>query len=220
MRGIDNLRFAMGEIGDNFHEHNPNSELNMQLGHFAIARTEGFYSAEQSKLLQQFVLDHPNITKIAEMGFNSGHTANTFLGAREDVEVTSFSHRKRRNSKEAQLFINENYPHRHTMVKGNSLFTVPKYFGSDEKFDLIYIDRGHQKNIAYADMYNGAKIASPECFVIMDDVPSTRFWIPGQEEAWTQFSDAGNIVELDRVESGNRRWVIGQYSPKFIGQVS
>ena len=72
--------------------------------------------------------------------------------------------------------IDNKYPDRHTLIIGNSLDTIPK-FNNDKKYDLIFIDGGHEYNISYNDLKNCKRLAHSDTLVIMDDVVRNKNYL-------------------------------------------
>lgn len=113
-----------------------------------------------------------------EIGFNAGHSADTFLRYNPDLRLTSFDLGDHPYVRTAKEYIDKTYPNRHTLILGNSTETVPLFSG---KFDLIFIDGGHDYETAKADISNCMKLADKDTLVIIDDTIYTRKW----EAQWT-----------------------------------
>jgi hypothetical protein len=72
--------------------------------------------------------------------------------------------------------------------------TVPAYITQNlnTTFDFIFIDGGHDYNVAIADILNCSKLASNKTVVIVDDVIITddyslqREWTLGPSKAWAE----------------------------------
>jgi hypothetical protein len=68
-------------------------------------------------------------------------------------------------------YIDMKYPGRHTLIIGDSRLSIPKFIKdfSGKTFDLLFIDGGHEYEIAKADLENCRYLAHKESIVILDD---------------------------------------------------
>lgn len=145
---------------------------------------------QQTERLSQ-LCDSMSIESILEIGFNAGHSADTFL-SHSAAHVVSFDLNTRPCVQKAKEYIDRKYPSRHTLVIGDSTKTIPLYTKDhpDKKFDLIYIDGGHSVEIAYADLMNCKQLAHEKTIVIMDDVvlrsDQQCDWSIGPSKVWAQ----------------------------------
>ncbi len=145
---------------------------------------------EQTEMLGALA-DQVSIQSILEIGFNAGHSADTFL-SHSLAHVTSFDLQTRDYVQIAKEYIDQKYPSRHTLIIGDSVKTIPLYIKDhpNKKFDLIYIDGGHTEEIAYADLMNCRELAHSNTLVIMDDVvlktDQQRDWSLGPSKVWAQ----------------------------------
>jgi predicted O-methyltransferase YrrM len=77
-----------------------------------------------------------------------------------------------RSSRIAKKLIDERFPGRHTLICGDSRKTVPEFKASnpDLRFDLVFIDGGHDYEVPKADLLNMRELASEGTAVILDDL--------------------------------------------------
>jgi len=137
-----------------------------------------------------------------EIGFNAGHSAEIFLNSRGDLTLTSFDLGIHKYVSVAKEYIDATYPSRHALILGDSTKSVPVYsqIKKDIKFDLIFIDGGHEYETAKADLENCFHLAHKDTIVILDDTIFTKGWenatTEGPTKAWTELVQQNKIFEL------------------------
>lgn len=172
----------------------------------------GFHTFEgYSQEVQRQVDDLVKLTQgshmdIMEIGFNAGHSADVFLKHNPGSKLTSFDlggHEYVLTSKE---YIDAMYPNRHTLILGDSTVTIPIYTANnpDKKFDVIFIDGGHDYTVANADLENCMKLAHKDTIVIIDDTIYKKEWVHpytvGPTQAWVEHIKNSKIKEIHRVD--------------------
>jgi hypothetical protein len=189
--------------------------------------TEGHLLKVQAQFLHQLMLRQPWVREVAEVGFNAGHSSYIFLASRPDVRVTSFDLGEHRYIGLAKSVIDETFPGRHELVTGDSRLTVPAWAKghTDRRFDLIYIDGGHDVDVARADIDNCRLLATDRTIVVMDDLERNNPWGIGPVRAWLDAQHDGVIredvlidagfpvidVPLDELEQVGCVWALGHY---------
>jgi predicted O-methyltransferase YrrM len=173
--------------------------------------THGFHDLEgnSSQVFLQshslYFLTKPPVRTVMEIGFNAGHSSETFL-QNPNVHVTSFDIGIRPYVTTAKQYIDTNYPLRHTLILGDSTQTVPKFIQENPTitFDVIYIDGGHEEEIVKDDMKNCLRLCHPGTIIIMDDVVYEKTWEAiytiGPTKVWSDHVKKGYIQELAHVE--------------------
>ena len=72
------------------------------------------------------------------------------------------------------------------------------------KFDVIFIDGGHDYDIAKEDMENCMLLAHKDTVVILDDVVYTEnlqcFWNDGPTRIWKEFVQENKIIQIEKHE--------------------
>ena len=153
---------------------------------------------DQRKLLTKLV-SKDNIKNILEIGFNAGHSSELFLSQNNNVNVVSFDVGYHDSVKLCKKFIDQKYPNRHKLIIGNSLETIPNY-NENIKFDLFFIDGGHDYNTAKNDIINCKRLSHENSIVVMDDVVNNRSLIKrskkGPNKAWDEVKRLNIVKEI------------------------
>ena len=179
--------------------------------------SKGFYNFEgYSQQIPQQVEDlikltnKPNIN-VMEIGFNAGHSAEIFLRNNENLILTSFDLGIHDYVTVGKEYIDAAYPNRHTLILGDSRTTIPIYVenNKDTKFDLIFIDGGHEYEIAKKDMENCFFLAHKDTIIVMDDTMYTNGWEEpytiGPTRTWMEYLEEKKIIELNRKDYSQGR---------------
>ena len=176
----------------------------------SFLNSRGFHSFEgySQQVSQQVddlksLINKPNLN-IMEIGFNAGHSAEIFLKNNKDLTLTSFDLGQHPYVIAAKEYIDTTYPNRHTLIIGDSRKTIPSYLQSHklQKFDIIFIDGGHDYDIAKSDIENCFHLAHKDTIVILDDTMFTNGWehgyTIGPTKTWTEHLQQNKIIELNR----------------------
>jgi hypothetical protein len=160
---------------------------------------------------------------VGEIGFNAGFSSYAFLSADSETRLVSFDLGERSCTKTAKRLIDKRFPTRHTLIYGDSRKTVPEFKSRNPAlhFDLVFIDGGHEYEVAKADILNMKPLCTEKTVVVMDDLMPWRRWGTGPTRAWTEAIREGIIRQdelfkdgkpADVIEPpGKRSWALGRY---------
>ncbi len=163
----------------------------------------GQFPAEE--VILSYFAGRPAVKEIMEIGFNAGHSAENFLLANPNANVTSFDLGRVNAMKYGKEYIDATYPGRHTLIVGDSTCTVPQFRldNPNKRFDVIFIDGGHGYNVAKVDIVNSSGLAHSDTIVIVDDIMYVGGWEAGwtvePTKVWEEGKKFGEIQELGRV---------------------
>lgn len=171
---------------------------------------EGFTSIEgYSQQIEQQVIDliniinNDNIKDVMEIGFNAGHSAEIFLNFNHKIHLTSFDINVHDYVKYGVEYIQKKYKNRHSIIYGDSTISVPQFIldNPGKKFDLIFIDGGHDYDIVKKDMENCLQLCHDNTIIMMDDTISIDEWKYdyniGPNLVWKEYLDRNEIIQIE-----------------------
>jgi hypothetical protein len=160
------------------------------------------------------LIKRPGVFNVMEIGFNAGSSADVFLKNNKNIKLTSFDIGEHQYSRVAKEYIDAAYPGRHTLVIGDSTQTIPEFI-CDVKFDIIFIDGGHEYEVAKADVANCHRLAHENTILVVDD---TLFkdgwwdlWTIGPTKVWLEIKNKIkllNCLDMSIARGVECQWVV------------
>ncbi len=119
------------------------------------------------------VLDN-NVKKMAEIGFNAGHSAVVFLAALPITgSITFFDLNDHRYAFPCFSYLKRQYPQVGDFIPGDSRKTLPEFVHKHqdeiETFDCIHVDGGHSDDIIQSDIFYADMLLKKGGIMILDD---------------------------------------------------
>ena len=111
-----------------------------------------------------------NCKYVFEIGFNGGHSAETMLKNNKNLKIFSCDIGWHFYTKFGEWYLQKKYGDRLTLFIGDSKKIIPELDLENYKFDLIFIDGGHDYDDALNDIINCKKFANESTILLMDDV--------------------------------------------------
>ncbi len=199
------------------------AEITTYLATRGLVATEGSASPDELRYLVNLVKSS-NSQLIGETGFNAGFSSYAFLKTNPEIKVISFDLGEHKYVKAAKEFIDKKFPGRHTLIYGDSKETLPKFAkeNPDIRFDLVFIDGGHDYETAKSDILNLKLLSTKKTAVVMDDLTPWLPWGKGPSKAWTEAIQGGVGTQEEILKDGKyyfdkrslcgeRAWALGRY---------
>jgi predicted O-methyltransferase YrrM len=138
-------------------------EGNIFMQHHTTNYTDAFLN--KTKNISNLVLNK-NITKVMEIGFNSGFSTLLMLLSNPKLSITCFDLGEHKYTLPCYYKLKETFGERINIVIGDSTKTLPLV---NEKFDLIHIDGGHSTEVATSDIIHSYRLSNQGTILILDD---------------------------------------------------
>jgi len=137
--------------------------------------------------------------QVCEIGFNGGHSSALYMAAAgPQATLVSFDLFVYSYSPRAQALLDYVFPKQLSIVRGNSVMTVPQYAQANLSkrgpCDFFSIDGGHNYYSVRHDLRNALRVTRPGGTVIVDDAYKRKGF--GVETAWNEFVGAGCVVNV------------------------
>jgi predicted O-methyltransferase YrrM len=158
-------------------------------------------SIQETQVLRRLV-GSPDVKHVMEIGFNAGHSAETFLSFNPEIDLTSFDIGSHAYTLLGKKYIDYVFPFRHRLFLGDSAKTLPEFVRENPewKFDLIFIDGCHDYKTVCSDLLLSIQMSHPGTIVVMDDTMRNERWIKrwnlGPNRAWQEALGGDLILEL------------------------
>ncbi|AYJ47523.1 class I SAM-dependent methyltransferase [Rhodococcus sp. P1Y] len=193
--------------------------------HETVTAGEPFeYGADRAEMdYLSSLAARPGTRLICEVGFNAGFSSWAFLSGSPSVIVYSFDLAGYAYSSAAKEHIDELFPERHNLIRGDSHVTITEFAkqNPDLRFDVVFVDGDHSPEGARADLADLRPMTTPETVVVMDDIMPWLWYGEGPTTAWQEAVDAGLIAHRSFFQDGDpvekieppasRAWAEGFY---------
>lgn len=145
----------------------------------------------EEQLLYARLASLPCVRRICEIGFNAGHSAAIWLSVNDHAEVLYFDLFDEAAGPAGERFLRETEQlvdpdKRLRIVKGSSTDTLPAFASANPnvKCDLLVVDGGHAREVAYADIANFRPLARSQFHIlVVDDTYCDAYWCIGPTKA-------------------------------------
>lgn len=159
------------------------------------------------------------IKNVLEIGFLGGHSADLFLKLNDTLTVHSFDLGAFQSVDVGKKYIDQLYPTRHVLIKGDSKQTIPSFIDKNKiNFDIILIDGGYDYETVLTDLNNCKQLANTKTLLIVNNVLNNQKWIKYWNKepthVWNKLIKEKKVVEKIKnidIDIG-RGSVIGKYN--------
>ena len=148
-------------------------------------------------------------TKILEIGFNGGHSSETFLNSNSSLTVDSIDIGYHHYVNFGKYYLKKRFTKRFNLHIGESRKVLPDLLKKELIFDLIFIDGSHEYKDVITDLEICSKLSDKDTLVILDDVyyekdkdglSSVDNHNLGPTKAWNEFKLKNLVIEDGYIE--------------------
>lgn len=146
------------------------------------------------------IFEKCNVHRIAEIGFNAGHSMLIMLMSNPHAIIQSFDLGQYETARVAFSLFKTLYPIRDfDVIWGDSRQTVPTFISTYQgpKFDVIIVDGGHSYDVAKADILNMQSLAHKDTVLVIDDTICTAVYCV--DAVVNDLEQEGNIRVQQRI---------------------
>ena len=142
-----------------------------------------------------------NAKKVAEIGFNAGHSATLMMSlCSEDTEFTFFDLGEHAYTRPCFKYVTQVFNRASNLVLGDSRITMPNYIRDHPEligaYDIVHVDGGHQKECFFSDISNALLLVKRGGLLFIDDTNIDYI------DAWVNTLIAEKIVgKMDHLET-------------------
>jgi len=111
-----------------------------------------------------------SVDSVLEIGFNGGHSSETFLRSNSHAKVDSIDVGYHHYVKFGNYFLKYKYGKRFSLFIGKSSDVLPTLIDKNKKYDLIFIDGSHKYEDVVIDLNHARKLSNKDTLIILDDV--------------------------------------------------
>ena len=159
-----------------------------------------------------------NIKNVLEIGFLAGHSADLFLKLNETTIVHSFDSGAFQSVDAGKKYIDQLYPARHILIKGDSKQTIPSFIEKNNvKFDIILIDGGYDYDSVLSDFSNCKHLSHSDTLLIANNVLKDqnliKYWNKEHTNVWNKLHEDKVVEKIENIDIDiGRGSVIGKYN--------
>lgn len=123
---------------------------------------------QKQKNFVKAITDNQEKKRILEIGFNAGYSALLMLMCNPDIDLLCVDINMHKYTKPCYEKIKSDF-NNITFIAEASRSALPKLIDSQEMYDIIHIDGGHDKITADTDIDNSLKLCKSGSLLIVDD---------------------------------------------------
>ncbi len=166
-----------------------------------------------------------SVSSTLEIGFNGGHSSETFLRSNNHIKVDSIDIGYHHYVNFGKYFLKQKYGKRFNLFIGKSKNVLPSLVEKNKKYDLIFIDGSHKYEDVIVDLNYARKLSNKDTLIILDDVylineDEEKIFFDshnlGPTKAWKEMLDDNKIFqtgykEFESFNTNKRSIVYGQF---------